>query len=560
MILTWKCREKNYHPYIDSYIDGCRRGEIVVNNDILLAHDLIEEKLNHPDVFIDHEKIVKAVELTERYFEIKLFDWELFIFALIHCYYKSSDTVVFDEILIEMGRGNGKNGFISPVAWYLTTHYHGIKGYNVDIIANSQDQSETSFNDIYEVLEKNWKKLKRFFHKTKVIITNLITKSYIKYNTSNARTKDGKRSACLIFDEIHEYENYDMISVFTSGFGKRKHSRIFYITTNGHIRDGVLDDKLKLAKDVLNGIIKDLGFLPLLYHIESEEEALDPKMWHKANPSLKYLPELLKIMKAEFIKMKYTPSIERDFYTKRMNWPKSNAEIAVTDWSNIEATNKPIPEVKGRMAVVGIDYVKVTDFASVNIHFKDGNMRIDINHSWLCLKSKDIPRLKIPWKQWAEDEHITLVDDVEISPDLIAQFIAEMALLYNIEKLALDNYRYALLADALKKVGFDAKERKNVYLVRPSDIMKVVPVIDSCFVNHYFIWGDCPPLRWATNNTKLVVSGKKQGTDTGNYYYAKIEGKSRKTDPFMALVHSMCIEDALGTGQSEYNDLPVITI
>ena len=27
--------------------------------------------------------------------------------------------------------------------------------------------------------------------------------------------------------EIHEYENYDMISVFTSGFGKRKHSRIF---------------------------------------------------------------------------------------------------------------------------------------------------------------------------------------------------------------------------------------------------------------------------------------------------------------------------------------------
>ena len=198
-----------------------------------------------------------------------------------------------------MGRGNGKNGFISPVAWYLTTHYHGIKGYNIDIIANSQDQSETSFNDIYEVLVKYWSKLKRFFHKTKVVITNILTNSYIRYNTSNARTKDGKRSACLIFDEIHEYENYDMISVFTSGFGKRKHSRIFYITTNGHIRDGVLDDKLKLAEDVLKGIVKDLGFLPLLYHIDSEEEALDPKMWHKANPSLKYLPELLKVIEAE---------------------------------------------------------------------------------------------------------------------------------------------------------------------------------------------------------------------------------------------------------------------
>ena len=37
--------------------------------------------------------------------------------------------------------------------------------------------------------------------------------------------------------------------------------------------------------------------------------------------------------------------------------------------------------------------------------------------------------------------------------------------------------------------------------------------------------------------------------DTGNYIYAKIEGKSRKTDPFMALVASMVIEPVLGTGK-----------
>jgi phage terminase large subunit-like protein len=349
-----KCRKQNYHPYIDSYIDGCRNGEIVVGEDLLLALDVIEYKLNDPDVLIDTAKIDKAVELMERYFEISLFDWELLVTALINCFYISNDTVVFDEIMIMMGRGNGKNGFISPIAWYLTTHYHGIKGYNIDIVANSEDQAETSFNDIYEVLTNTWVKSKKFFYKSLEVIKNLITGSYIKYNTSNAKTKDGKRSACLIFDEIHEYENYDMISVFTSGFGKRKHSRTFYITTNGHVREGVLDDKLKLAEDVLNGTIKDLGFLPLLYRIDDEKEALDPNMWHKANPSLKYLTTLQKEMNSEFTKMKYTPSIERDFYTKRMNWPKNNAEIAVTDWPNIEATNKPIPNLKGRQAVIGI--------------------------------------------------------------------------------------------------------------------------------------------------------------------------------------------------------------
>ena len=556
--MTWKCRQKDYHPYIDNYIDDCRSGRTVVGEDILKALDIIEEKLSNPDVFIDVKKTEKAVELMEKYFEITFFDWELLVTALIHCYYKSSDTVVFDEFLIEMGRGNGKNGFISPVAWYLTTHYHGIKGYNVDIIANSEDQAQTSFDDVYEVLESFSDKLKKFFYWTKEKILNIITNSYIKYNTSNARTKDGKRSACLIFDEIHEYENYDMISVFTSGFGKRKHSRIFNITTNGHIRDGVLDDKLKLAADVLHGTIKDLGLLPLLYHIDTEEEALDPNMWHKANPSLKYLPELRKQIEKEFIQMKYTPAIERDFYTKRMNWPKSNADIAVTEWKNIEATNKPLPDLKGRQCVVGIDYTKINDLASVDLHFRDGDIRYKISHSWLCLQSADLKRLKIPWQQWADEEKLTLVDDVEISPYLITDYILEMAMSYNILAVAVDGFRYALLAKALKEIGFD-KENKNLYLVRPSDIMKIVPVIDSIFVNHYFCWGDNPLLRWATNNTKLIASGKKQGTDTGNFYYGKIEGKSRKTDPFMACVHATVIEHLLDTGGSEFNDLPVIT-
>jgi phage terminase large subunit-like protein len=89
--------------------------------------------------------------------------------------------------------------------------------------------------------------------------------------------------------------------------------------------------------------------------------------------------------------------------------------------------------------------------------------------------------------------------------------------------------------------------------------MKVQPVIDSCFNKQLFTWGDNPALRWATNNTKRVRSGKKEGTDTGNFYYAKIEAKSRKTDPFIALVASMVVEDELGTGQSVYDDLPVIT-
>jgi len=64
-----KARLKNYHPYIDRYMDDCRSGKNIVGKDILAAMDYIEEKLDDPDVFIDIEKIDKAVELMERYFE-----------------------------------------------------------------------------------------------------------------------------------------------------------------------------------------------------------------------------------------------------------------------------------------------------------------------------------------------------------------------------------------------------------------------------------------------------------------------------------------------------------
>lgn len=556
--------------YIDDYVAAIRSGKTPASKEIHQAVDYIEGKLSNPDVFIDAEKTAKAVELIERYFGMKLLPWELFVLALVHCYYSSTDSVVFDEFYIMMGRGNGKNGFISGVAWYLSTHYHGVKEYNVDIIANSEDQAQTSFNDIYNMLESTWSKSKKFFYKTKEEIINLKTRSYIKYNTSNARTKDGKRSACLIFDERHEYENSKNIGVFSSGFGKRKHSRIFSITTNGYVRDGVLDEDMRLCHDVLNGTITELGLCPLIYKMDSDEECDDPEMWEKANPSLPYFPELRKQIEKDHLKKAYDKQTELDFYTKRMNLPRSDQEEHITEWPNVVATYRecgeedgeiiPLPDLAGRSCVAGIDYATLNDFASANLHFNEDGVRYDINHSWLCLKSNDLGRLKIPWRQWAADGHLTLVDEKEINPDLLAEWIAKRAQVYNVEKIAIDNNRYALVTRSLREIGFDAKELKNVVCVRPNDIMRTIPTISSAFTNQSFRWGDNPPLRWAAWNTKIMRRGAKEGTDTGNFYYAKIEAKSRKTDPWMAVVHSMTIESELDTGGTViFDDVEPVT-
>ena len=67
--------------------------------------------------------------------------------------------------------------------------------------------------------------------------------------------------------------------------------------------------------------------------------------------------------------------------------------------------------------------------------------------------------------------------------------------------------------------------------------------------NNLFVWVDNSCLRWAVNNTKRMRASRNIGADTGNCVYGKIEAKSRKTDPFMALVASMGCENVLEFGE-----------
>lgn len=546
-------RRKDYHPYIDSYMDDIRSGKIPASKRLKLALNYIEFKLNDPDVFIDYEKIDKAVELIERYFEMTLLNWELFILALIHCYYKPRDIVVFNKFLIVMGRGNGKNGFISALSWYLTTHYHGVKGYNIDIIANNEEQAKTSFEDIYNILEDTWTKSKRFFHKTKQVITNIITKSYVKFNTSNSRTKDGKRAACLIFDEIHEYETYDSINVFQRSFGKRKHSRIFMITTNGYVREGVLDSELALADQILNGDITNLRTLPLIWEIDSKEEAMDPKMWIKANPSLPYFTELKQEMEEDFILMKHQNHVAVDFLTKRMNYPVQNKHEVAIPWEQIAATNQEIPyeELKGQECIGALDYAEITDFASVGLLFKHKGKRYFIEHTFVCRKALEIEsrEIKFPVEEMAQRGLITIIERERISEKDIADWFVDKAKKYHIKTIVGDDYRISLLRDEFKSRGLPLESCRS----GPITHAKLAPLIESMFADKAIVFGDNPTMRWYTNNTG------KERDKKGNITYFKIEPKTRKTDGFFALIHALTRDDQLVERQQTIRSMGVYT-
>ena len=524
----------NYNKYIKEYLDIIDNEVFPMCKEQKLLSKFIKNIFDNEKLIIDEEKVEKYFSY-QKYFPFNLFPWEKFLFVLHNCVFKENGLPRFADLFILVGRGSGKNAYLAYEDFCLITPTHGIKNYDIDISANSEDQAKTTFNDIYNILEdpKYTKKMKRNFYWNKEEIINLKTKSKIKFSTNNPKGKDGLRSGKVDFDEIHAYQNWANINVFTTGLGKKDNPRRTYITTNGDVRDGPLDNLLEKAIMILKGEVEDNGFLPFICKLDEEKEVDNPDNWAKANPSLPYRPSLMEQMKKEYADYKINPYVNNAFMTKRMNIPKGSKDIEVTSWENILSTNKDIPNLEGASCTIGIDYTKVNDMMSVGLLFLKGGIYYWVSHSWFCTNSRDKDRIKAPLEEWSEQGLLTIVDDIEINPDMATEWIQEQLIKYNFVKLGVDNFRLALLSKSMKNIGIDATNKEQVKIIRPSDIMKIVPVIDSLFNNHQIVWGDNPLMRWFTNNTKLTDK------NLGNYVYDKIEPKSRKTDGFMAFVHAM---------------------
>lgn len=536
---------------IQDYIDLVRANDpnYPFCKDQLALVDYVEKCFQNESITVNTEQLTNYLGLTKYFPYEDIFPWQKFAIAMHLCCYRADGLPRWKTIFFLIGRGAGKDGTIALESMCVTSPYHPIKKYDVDICANNEEQAKRPVQDLIEVFEEpqNFKKLSKFYRWTKEQIRSKYTGATIKGRTNSPRGKDGLRSGLVVFNEVHQYVDTKNINVFTTGLGKVAHPRISFYTTNGDISEGVLDDYIKKSERILYEGKPDDGFLPVLYRLNSKDLVHDERNWHMANPSLRFFPSLMEEMRSEYGEYVENPARLPDFMTKRMNLRESNTELQVTEWDNIVATNREIPDLKGFECTVGIDYAKTTDWVAVNFHFRKDEERYDINHAWMCINNKQVNQLKCPWQEWGSKGYLTVVDEVEIRPSLITNYIKSLSYQYKIKTIYIDDYRFALMESALRSVGFSTKN-KTVKLVRKSDIIRLYPVIDSCFANHFFVWGDNPVLRWATNNTKLLKVTKSALTEesfTGNYYFGKIDAQTRKTDPFMALVMSMVGEHLL---------------
>lgn len=519
----------------------------------LLVKNVVKPTLKRADVTFDEDTYHKCIRYMETNY-YKLFLYEKFILAFVFMYDAAGEPV-FPQIFIMEGRGNGKDGFMAPLANFFQTPLYGVKNYNIELVANSEKQIKDTFKIPYDMLQDN-KKLKAKFIVTKETITNKETGSELRYNTSNASTADGKRPGCIFFNEYHAYEDTKNIDVYESAEGKVRHFREIIITTQGTVRDGPLDKLLDACMQILTTGVNDLGIFPFICRIDDAKEIDDREAWHKANPSLEYLPTLQRAVDRGYKRMDILPSSRVEFVTKRMNLPEVKNESAVTSWDNIlyacykdikKKTPRDEVSTEGQLAVIGIDYADIRDFASAGVLTLYGDTYKWRQHTWICAESPFLKDIKFPIQNAGQPgfTDFEVIDGPVIPVDAIIAWSMERMGEYQVQKIAMDTYRYLLFKQGFIDNGISIECKDNpagtVRLIRKIGAATgiIAPKIEQSFSTHNVDYGDSAIMRWYTNNTSIIVD------KFGNYQYGKIEPKLRKTDGFMAFVAAAFCDDKL---------------
>ncbi|MBH9579774.1 terminase large subunit [Staphylococcus felis] len=529
------------NKHVKWYIDKYKHGEIKLNSDRIKLIDHLETNVLCRDgLYFDNDQIELCIAFIERFY-FKLQPFQKFLIAFVFLF-DEEDELYFEQFFWLVARGAGKNGLISGLSTYFISELHGIDNYDGTVVANTEKQAKTSFEEMHRMIIKhglyegniNDVEGEGVFDLTKQRITSTQTQSKFEFATSNAGSKDGGREGFIIYDEIHRYENNDIVDVFSSGLGKVKHPREFFIGTDGFVREGFLDEMKERSKEILEGRATDDRLFPFICRLDKREEKDDSSTWSKANPMFEepmsdYGKRLYRKVLNQYKDLKHSPSGYENFMTKRMNLPEEDSSKIVASRDEVLATNRDIPPLKNKTAIGGVDYASIKDFAAVGLLFKQGDNVVWLSHSFARKEYLDQAQLKPPIKEWERQGHLTIVDEPSINPAHIVGWFIKMREKYAIQKVVADNFRMDLMRPLFEEAGFDIEVLRNPRGVHS----KLAPRIETLFANHRIIFGDNPLMRWYTNNVAVQV--KKDG----NKEFIKKDEHRRKTDGFHAFLHAL---------------------
>ena len=456
--------------FISEYTRQINDGRITAGKWIHALYAMIANGLSEGLFFYDDRKAQRAIKFVENFAHhhegplapglIKLELWQKALLSVIFGIVDANGNRQFREVLIVIGRKNGKTLLSSAVAEYMA-FADGEYGARIYFAAPKLQQATLCFNAFFQSI-RNEPELDALAQKRRTDVYIESTNSSAQPLAFNANTSDGLNISCCVADEIASWRGdagLKYYEVLKSSFGARVQPLLLGITTAGYENEGIYDELLRRSTRVLLGDSQETRFAPFLYMIDDVDAWEDLHELEKSNPNIDvsitrdYLQDEIAIAEGSLSK-------KAEFITKH-GCIKQNSSSA---WLSTQTVNKCVGEhislesLSHSYAVCGIDLSQTTDLTSACVVVeKDGVLHV-VSKFWLPSAKIDeaTERDGIPYRIMIQKGFLEPSGENFIDYEDCYKWLISLVKNYEILPLVTgyDRYSARYLITALEQAGF----------------------------------------------------------------------------------------------------------
>lgn len=481
--------------------------------------------------FIDFAHLLKHSkgEWAGQY--IVLEPWQQFKFWVIFGWMNADGSRRFNIAYNEEARKNGKSTEAAIIGNFgITMDNEG--GAEVYSVATKEEQAMITLAEGQRMARSSG----YFGGIAKVHIKSISvedTNSSWKPLGKNSKSQDGLHVHMALIDEYHEHPDRSMYDVIDSGMGARRQPLMYIITTAGFNTQSVCYKEREYAIRILEGVDVDDTYFAVIYTLDRDESTnellddwQDPTVWVKANPNYG-----VSLYKKDMIRMCNKAvndlSATNNFLTKRMNiWTTQTVKFFNMDaWDACNGKVK-LEDLKTKKCYIAVDMNSKDDIGTVTAIFPWDDGQFVQYTKYYCPREGAAQRSRrdrVPYLAWAEQGYLTLTEGNRTDYSVIKHDIEEMWRMFDVDKMAFDQWNFESLYQQLVSDGMDpTKVIEYGQTIRnmsaPTKELAAL-VIDGKFIHN----GD-PVLRWMASNTAVYQDPNDNVRPVKNKSSEKIDG------------------------------------
>jgi phage terminase large subunit-like protein len=363
--------------YILEYYQAMQDGSIVVGKWIRLFFEYIVKGLQTQSFFFNQKKANKAIRFIENFCHhcegrddlLKLELWQKAIVSIIFGVLDKDGSRQFREVVVIIGRKNGKSLFAAAVIAYCV-FLDGEYGAKAFCVAPKLDQADLVYSSFWQTIAKE-PELAALVKRRKSDFYIESTNSSVKKIAFNARKSDGFNPHLTVCDEIASWPGapgLKQYEVMKSALGARRQPLILSISTSGYENEGIYDELIKRCTRFLLGDSRERRLAPFLYMIDDISRWNDINELRKSNPNLgvsvsvDYMIEEIAVAEGSLSK-------KAEFLTKYCNIKQNSSQawLNAQDVEKISGAGMNLREFSGCYCVGGIDLSRTTDLTACTI-------------------------------------------------------------------------------------------------------------------------------------------------------------------------------------------------